>query len=265
LEFKIESKENPNKDMYEKEDIDIAYSFSKKVVKEFGTFVKTIVIFGSVVRQEQNVNDIDILIVVDDVSIVLSDEIIESYRIVIQKIIAESSKKLHVTTLKMSNFWDYIRKGDPIGLNILRDGVALYDTGLFEPLRILLAQGRIAPSTETINVYLNKSMGSLFNSRNNILHATLNLYWAMIDMSHAALMSENILPVTPTHVSDKLEEVFVKSKKLESKYPKTMKKFYLLSKEIIHNKKTLITGSEYENLYKEAELYVERIKKLIKR
>jgi uncharacterized protein (UPF0332 family)/predicted nucleotidyltransferase len=265
LEFNIESKKNPNKELYKKEDIDIAYSFSKNVVKEFGAFIKSIVIFGSIVRKEQKVNDIDVLIVVDDVSITISNEIVDAYRVIIQKMISKASKKLHVTTLKMSNFWDYIRKGDPIGLNILRDGVALYDIGLFEPLRVLLSQGRIAPSKETINIYLNKSMGSMFNSRNHILHGTLSLYWAIIDISHAALMSENIMPATPASVADKLEETFVKKNRLESKYIKTMRKFYTLSKDIIHNKKTLIKGNEYEQLYKEAEIYVERIKKLVKR
>ncbi|MCB9359456.1 nucleotidyltransferase domain-containing protein [Candidatus Woesearchaeota archaeon] len=265
MEFKIEHKSNPNKDKYQKDDIDIAYDFSKKIVKEFGSFIKSVVLFGSTARQLEKSHDIDILVVVDDVTITISPEVVEAYRVILEKMIRNTSKKLHVTTLKMSNFWDYIRKGDPLGINILRDGVALYDISLFEPLRILLAQGRVAPSKETINIYINKSMGSMLNSKNHILHAVLDLYWGVIDISHAALMTHHITPETPSHVADRLDLVFVKKGKLEARYVKTMKKFYSLSKSIIHNEISLITGTEYDQYYKEAQGYIERLKKLIKK
>lgn len=265
MEFKIQAKSNPNKDKYRKNDIDVAYDFSRKVIKEFGSFIKTIALFGSTARNEQKSNDIDILIIVDDVSINITQEMVNAYRVIIEKIIADSSRKLHVTTLKMTNFWDYMRRGDPLGLNILRDGVALYDLSLFEPLRILLAEGKICPSLETSHVYLNKAMGSMFNSRNRILQATLDLYWGVIDMAHAALMQENVMPATPALVADKLNEVFVKRKKLEGKYVNTMKKFYLLSRAIIHNERSYITGNEYESYFKEAQDFVERMKKIIRK
>ncbi|MFT4304040.1 MAG: nucleotidyltransferase domain-containing protein [Candidatus Woesearchaeota archaeon] len=265
MEFKIKHKENPNKDKYSKNDIDIAYEFSKKVVKEFGSFVKSVVLFGSTVRKEQKRHDIDILIIVNDVTVTITEEVVEAYRVILEKIIRDTSNKLHVTTLKMSNFWDYMRKGDPLGVNILRDGVALYDISLFEPLRILLAQGRVSPSKETINIYINKSMGSMLNSKNHLLHATLDLYWGVIDISHAALMSHHIISETPAHVADKLQEVFVKKEKLEQKYVNTMRKFYNLSKSIIHNEISTISGHDYDKYYKEGQEYIERIRKLIRK
>jgi predicted nucleotidyltransferase/uncharacterized protein (UPF0332 family) len=264
MKFNIDKKENPNKDSYSKHDTDIAFDFSKKVVKEFGTFIKTIALFGSTARNDSNSHDIDILIVVDDVSIKLSSDITESYKIILEKIIVETSKKLHVTTLKMTNFWDYVRKGDPLGLNILRDGVALYDIGLFEPLRELLAEGRISPSKETINIYTNKAITSMFNSRNHLIRATLDLYWAVIDISHAVLMQENVLPQSPAKVAESLNDILVKNKKLEAKYITIMRKFYQVSREIIHNEKALVTGQEYDRYLKEAQIYIDRMKKILK-
>lgn len=264
MKFNIDKVENPNKEHYSKHDSDVAFSLATKVVKEFGTFIKTVALFGSTARNDENSHDIDILIIVDDVSIKLSPEMTESYKIILEKIIVETSKKLHVTTLKMTNFWDYVRKGDPLGLNILRDGVALYDIGLFEPLRELLAEGRIAPSQETINIYTNKAITSMFNSRNHVIRATLDLYWAVIDISHAVLMQEGVLPQSPAKVADKLDEVLVKSKKLEAKYTTIMRKFYQVSREIVHNEKSLVTGQEYDRYLKEAQIYVDRMKKLLK-
>jgi predicted nucleotidyltransferase/uncharacterized protein (UPF0332 family) len=265
VEFKISKKDNPNKDKYKKDDVDIAYEFSKKAIKEFGSFIKSIVLFGSAARSQHNSHDIDILVVVDDVSIVMTDEMVEAYRVIMEKIITQSSRKLHITTLKMTNFWDYIRKGDPIGLNILRDGVGLYDMGLFEPLRILLAQGKISPSIETMNIYVNKAIGSQLSSKNHMLQATLDLYWGAIDISHAALMKENIMPTSPASVAEKLEEVFVRTRKLERRYANIMKKFYDLSKSIIHNEKTVVSGAEYDRYQKEANLFIDRMKKLIRK
>lgn len=264
MKFNIENKENPNKENYSKSDTDIAYSLATKVVKEFGTFIKTVALFGSTARHDKNSHDVDILIVVDDVGTKLTPEMTESYKIILEKIIVETSNKLHVTTLKLTNFWDYIRKGDPLGLNILRDGVALYDIGVFDPLRELLAEGRIAPSQETINIYVNKAITSMFNSRNHVIRATLDLYWAVIDVSHAVLMQEGVLPQSPAKVADKLNETLVKTKKLESKYVNIMRKFYQVSKEIVHNEKSLVTGQEYDRYLKEAQNFIDRMKKLLK-
>jgi len=264
MKFNIEKKDNPNKENYKKHDLDIAFSLATKVVKEFETFIKTVALFGSTARKDDNSHDIDILIIVDDVSTKLTSEMTETYKIILEKIIVETSSKLHVTTLKMTNFWDYIRKGDPLGLNILRDGVSLYDVGLFEPLRELLSEGRISPSQETINIYVNKAITSMFNSRNHMIRATLDLYWAVIDVSHAVLMQEGVLPQSPAKVADKLENIFVKTKRLEKKHITTMRKFYLMSKQIVHNEKSLVTGQEYDRYLKEAQVYIDRLKKLLK-
>ena len=65
----------------------------------------------------------------------------------------ESSEKLHITTLKFTSFWEYIRAGDPVGVNILREGMALIDSGFFEPMQQLLIQGKMRPSPEAVWVY----------------------------------------------------------------------------------------------------------------
>ncbi|MCJ7757484.1 MAG: hypothetical protein MUP24_05005, partial [Gillisia sp.] len=83
-------------------------------------------------------SDIDILIIIDDVRAELTAEFVEAYRVIVEKIAFKISKKLHITTLKLTNFWDYTRAGDPIVINMLRDGIPLMDYGFFEPLQILL-------------------------------------------------------------------------------------------------------------------------------
>lgn len=266
-----------NLEKYGEKELNIAYDFSKKVHKEFGTFVRAIVLFGSVARQLEkqeavnhgqkvsNDSDIDILVVVDDVRTELTPELVEAYRIIMEKIMYETSPKLHVTSLKFSHFWEYARVGDPIVLNILRDGFCLLDTGFFEPLQLLLFQGRIRPSDEAVWAYYSKAPISISNSKRKIMQAVLDLYWGVIDSAHSALMKEGIVPGTPKQIPNLLQEVFVKKRRLNKKYVLTMKKFYELSKKIIYRDIKEIKGSEYDAYYREAKEFVEEMHKLVNR
>ena len=192
MKAQIQRRDNTFKSKYSSEDYDTARSFATKIYKEFGVFIKAIMIFGGeggktseVAPQLQDVmnpkekhksflkeikqtltgqqhaagqflqsslqnqaeqqqkqeqenqnnkisqnsknlyekGDIDILIVVDNVSFYLTPEIVEVYREVTERIAIETSKRLHITTLRITSFWEYMRVGDPIGINILRSGV----------------------------------------------------------------------------------------------------------------------------------------------
>ncbi len=49
----IDRKINPNIELYRKEDLDIAYKFTKDLHKELGTFIKAVVLFGSSARKKR--------------------------------------------------------------------------------------------------------------------------------------------------------------------------------------------------------------------
>lgn len=259
----IEKRENPNKKNYEKDDLDIAYKFSSKIYKELGDYVKAIVLFGSTARKNKSKGDIDILIVLDDVSIILSPELMEAYKIISQKMIAEISRKLHITTLKYSTFWELSKAGDPIAINIMRDGVPLLDTGFFEPLQMLLAQGRIRPTREAVMVYYNKANISIDNSKKHILSAVTDLYWSAIDVAHAALMSVGQAPPSPMHVADMLEEHFAKPGHIDKKYVTIMRNFYKVSKMISYREISEIKGDEFDAYLKDATDFMKVMKKFI--
>jgi len=265
MEFRIEKQDNFNIKKYKKEDFNIAYDFAKKIYKELGAFIKAIILFGSAARRKVVTGDIDILIIVDDISVKLSAEMIEAYRVITEKLILKTSKRLHVTTLKFTSFWEYVRIGDPIGMNILRDGVALIDTGFFDPVQALLFQGRIRPTEESVWTYFSRSPATLANSKWHILQATLDLYWAVIDASHAALMNVGEIPPSPSHVGDLLEEKLVKEHKLEKKYVDIMRKFYDLSKKILRRDIKEISGAEFDKYYAEAREFVDRMKVFIEK
>lgn len=267
MEFKIEKKIHHNVNKYIRKDIDIAYALTKKLHIELKDLLKAVVLFGSTARNEKTIyeKDIDILIIINDMNIKLSAEVVEAYRIIVEKLVIRTSTRIHVTTLKFTNFWDYIRAGDPIGINMLRDGVPLYDTGFFEALQLLLKGGRIRPTQESIWAYFARAPSTINNSKWHLLQATLDLYWAVIDSAHAALMSFGEIPPTPAHVADLLDGKLVKKKLLEKKYVETMKRFYRISKNIMHKQTREINGKEYDGLLKEAQDFVNRMETFVEK
>tara|TARA_Y100000310_G_scaffold210578_1_gene211220 strand:+ start:540 stop:1349 length:810 start_codon:yes stop_codon:yes gene_type:complete len=266
MEFKIEKRVNENIHKYPTDDVKIANNFATKLKSELGDFLLGVVVFGSTVRFEATEkSDIDILVITDDVSFQLSDPLVEGYRIIVENIINATSRKLHVTSMTLTSFWEYVKSGDPVAINMLRDGVALIDNNMFIPLQELLKQGRIRPSEEGVWNYFGRAPRTLANSRWHLLQATLDLYWAVIDSAHAALMRKNVIPPTPDHVAEMLEKELVKKKELEKKYVNTMKKFYKLSKMVTHREIKEVKGHEYEAYYKEAQEFVHRMKRIIER
>lgn len=268
MEFKVQQKESKREAEHSAEEFNIARTFAQRVYKEFGPFVKAVVLFGSAIKKKQT-QDIDILIVLDDVKMKFSNDIVQTYRIIIEKVIAETDpKRLHIQSMKFSSFWEYVRAGDPVAINILRYGLALVDTGFFDPLQKLLDEGRIRPSKEAIYTYFTLAPSSLHKAGQHLLTACVDLYWAVIDSAHAALMSIGEIPPSPNHVADMLREKLVKPKQIKevtSKHAATMDKFYKLFKDITYRNIKAISGKEYDSYRKEAEWFVKDMQKFIEK
>ena len=265
MKFPINRKSNKFQDKYPKMDRDIARKFVSDLYKELGDFISAAVLFGSVSKNKsRKSSDIDILIVLDDVHIDINKDIVEAYRIILQKIVSKHNPdRLHVQTLRLTDFWEYTRAGDPVAINILRDGIALIDKGFFDPLQLLLLNGRIRPSKESIMTYVNMSNAALLRSKLSIDNAIVDLYWACIDISHAVLMKKGEIPVSPGEITKIMTEKLVQTGELEKSYIDIMDHMYQLSKKIIKREVTNLSGKDYEKYVKYTEKYVARLKKLI--
>ena len=264
LKYALHRREHPNLEKYEKHDVNLSYRFANDIYKEMGGLIRAVIIFGSAARERTTAkSDIDILVIIDDLTVSLSPEVLEAYRVIVNKTIVKVSTRLHITTLRFTSFWDYMRNGDPVGINILRDGVALIDSGFFEPLQVLLKKGRIRPTSESIWTYYIRAPNTLHNSKWHLIQATLDLYWAVIDAAHAALMRHGEIPPTPEHVADLLEQKLVKKKLLEHEYVTIMRHFYKLMKMITHREIKEIKGEEYDKYFKSAERFVKRMREFV--
>jgi predicted nucleotidyltransferase len=248
-------------------DFDLAYEFAKQMKLGFKDFVRAIVVFGSL-SKEKNVHkktsDIDLLIIIDDVKIELSPEIVESYRILTEKIIANVSTRLHVTSLKYSTFWEYIRVGDPIGINMLREGIPLIDSAnFFNTMQILLKTGSIKPSSESIWTYFARSPSTMQNAKWHVMQGALDLYWAVIDSAHALLMDNNIMPPPPEMVCSVMKKELVSKGIIKEKFAEEVDEFYKLSKYITHRDLKEMSGKDFDSYYKRAYDFIEYVRQLL--
>ena len=210
----------------------IAYDFAKEVKKLLGDFVKGIILFGSLARNKDKPHDIDILLIVNDIDFTIDQEVATTYRVLVEKAIEKISKKIHVTTFRFTSFWEYVRVADPVAINILREGIPIYDTGFFEPLQILLRQGRIRPTPEAIYSYKHRaerSLGAVKWHKNQIV---LSLYWTVTDIAHSVLMAQGIAPHGPEQLSGLINERLVKAGLAKKKHGLIVQELYDLMKEI---------------------------------
>jgi len=229
---------------------EIAMDFATKAYERFNKMIKSVVLFGSSVKQTAVAgSDIDIIIILDDVSLVWDEELIAWYREELDKLLRNSKyeKELHINTIKLSTWWEDLMRGDPVVLNVLRYGESMIDFGgFFEPLKFLLLKGKIKSTPEAIYNCLQRAPTHLLRSRAAELNAIEGLYWCMVDSAHAALISAGIPPASPEHIPLDLKEVFVDKGKLKVRYAVWYRDLLLLHKKIAHGEVTELKGVDID-------------------
>lgn len=242
----------------------IARKVSDALLKELNGFVKVVVFFGSATKpSKEEKGDLDLLLIFDDLPDRMNPEIIRSYLLIASKISKKFSKKIHLTHMPLTEFWDYVRKGDPIAINIIREGIPLYDPGFFQPVKALLRRGKIKPSQESVFIYAGRASGSLQSANWHMLQAVLDLYWAVIDAAHAALMKAGHVPVSPDHVAQLIDKEFVAKGLLHGSFADTMNRFFALQDMVQKRQLKDMPGAEFESYYKQADAFIAGMKTII--
>lgn len=252
-----------------KKDYDISYDFAIKVYKKFDNIIKSVILFGSTAKgKEKEKSDIDIIIVLDDCTVKWDEELIAWYREELSKLVASLnySKKIHINTVTLSVFYDQMIRGEPVIINVIRYGIALIDFGgFFNPMKVLLAMGRIRPTPEAIYAALNRAPMHLSRARFSLLSAVESYYWAMVDSSHAALMAAKKTPPSPEHIAPMLTEHFVKKGLLEEKYVDWYKEMFALAHYVSHGEVVNLTSKEIGLMGERADKFVGEMASVVKK
>jgi len=250
-------------------DIKLVYDFAGKLAsKEFlGGFVQGIVLFGSVMRDEaKKGSDLDILVILDDVSNEITSEMAGAYSLTVGSLLAKlnAHDKIHLTTLGIIRFWDGVRNGDPVITSIIRSGKAIVDTGFFTPLKAMLAKGMIKPTREAVVSHLRMAQSLLRNQAVYFKRSVSDFYWAVMDAAHAVIMHAGEETTHPRNVSKVFRKVAPKVG-LSVKLAPTIDYFLKLMKGMANGEKHEFTGRQVDELKKKAKAFVKSVKNVIEK
>jgi len=262
----VDSKKYPTLKL--KNERDIAMDFAQKVYQKFDKIIKSVILFGSTAKQTNIIgSDIDIILIVDDATIKFDDKLIVWYREELGNIMRENpyNKDFHITTVKLTTWWQDLIRGDPTVINVIRYGETLIDFGgFFNPLKILLEEGRIKPTPEAIHNSLSRVPLHIIRSKQSEISGIEGCYWAMVDSAQSLLMAVNISPPSPENITLLLKENFVDKKLLKMKHVIDFRNLHDLHTKIMHGEIKDIGGNIVDMWQDKAEDFFNVTMKLIK-
>jgi uncharacterized protein (UPF0332 family)/predicted nucleotidyltransferase len=255
--------------------IKIAEIHKSMILKKFEKYIMSYVLAGSLTQGKATpTSDIDVWIVIDDTDVkkMTRVELKDKLRAIIIGMGAEAGEitgiknKLNIQVYILTDFWESLKEANPIIFTLLRDGVPFYDRGIFMPWKQLLRMGRIKPSREAIDLFMSTGEQSISRVKYRIKEMGMeDIYYAILTPTQAAIMLYGLPPPTPRETPEVLEDIFVKKEKmLEQKYVDILKNNVKLRKDIEHGEKKELSGTELDKFLKDAEDYLERVKKLFK-
>ncbi|MFC1691738.1 nucleotidyltransferase domain-containing protein [Nanoarchaeota archaeon] len=253
--------------------IKIAEVHKTMVVKKFDKYITSYVLSGSLLRgQATKTSDIDVFLVIDDTDVkkMTRAELKDRLRAIIIGMGIEAGEmtgirnKLNIQVYILTDFWDSLKEANPIIFTLLRDGVPFYDRGVFMPWKQLLKMGKIKPSQEAIDMFMNSGEQIIKRVEAKLKDVGMeDTYYAILTPSQAALMLFGIPPPAPKETAKLMREIFVKKEKLlEEKFVDILEHNINVRKELEHGTKKEITGKEVDQLVTDAQKYLKRIQRL---
>lgn len=265
------------------ERINIAKKFADKVVEKYGDFIKSIILVGSVVREEfRPASDIDVFLIIDDTQDDFSREMMSKFDEDLGRIadsISEAKIKIKnpisgeesvrnflslFPTFTLTEFWDYARMGHPILYNLIREGIVLYDAGVFKPIQRLWMMGKIPTTREAIENYIEEAPKKINRAKTvKLLIIAEDCYYAMLNSAQSVLMFMNLEPPVPSKIYDEMKKYFVDPGMLELEYAEWLKEIIELRKKIEHKEILEVKGELVDLWIGRAEKFVNKMFSLL--
>ncbi|MDI6806570.1 MAG: nucleotidyltransferase domain-containing protein [Candidatus Aenigmarchaeota archaeon] len=259
---KKSKEKQPTKD----EIIEQVKKFSKKVLEKYGRLIKCIVMMGSVVRGEfKPTSDVDVFVVLDDTLQKITPEAHEKIDDDLERIGAEISKRISIQpSYTLTEFWDYARVCHPIVYNFIKEGVPIFDTGFFMPIKRLLEMGRIPATREAIESYMEGAPKKLVRAKTvKLLMLAEDCYYAMLNTVQAVLMFMGVPPPVPSRAYEGVMEYLVKPGILEQEYAEWLREIIETRKKIEHKELQDVAGTFVDSWIEKAEKFVNKMFSLL--
>ncbi|MFH0711134.1 MAG: nucleotidyltransferase domain-containing protein [Candidatus Aenigmatarchaeota archaeon] len=259
-EKKDEKKEE--KPITKEERLNEVKDLAKQILDKYGKFVKAIVMMGSVAREEfKPKSDIDVFVVIDDTMNKFTNEELDNIDADIEKMGQKISEFISVQPIyTLTEFWDYARVAHPIIYNFIKEGVAIYDTGFFEPVKRLLELGKIPATREAIESYMEGAPKKLMRAKTvKLLMLAEDCYYAMLNSAQAILMFMGLAPPVPNKAYEDVKKFLVEPGILEAQYAEWLREIIEIRKKIEHKEIMDVEGKFVDEWLDKAEKFVDKM------
>ncbi len=262
MKIKSVPKKKSIKDIARKRRADMVKALTQKILDKFGKYVKCVILVGSVARDEFRSNsDIDMFLVIDDTKVNFTPEEKRRMDVEIDMAAQEINKDIIVQpAYTLTEFWDMVRTSHPLIYNFIRDGIPVYDTGFFMPIKRLLEMGRIPATKEAADALLDKAPKRLRRiSEVKLYMVAEDCYYAMVDITQAVLMSLGFAPPSPGRAADEFRRHLVDTNIVDGKYADWLDAINEFRKNVEHKKINEISGSDLDEWMKKANEFVDKM------
>ncbi len=261
MEVDIEKKKPMNSDMFSDSRMLELGNFADSIIDKYRGKVSSCVLNRKVNPKERS---IEVKFLIDDLNNIVTTQDVDDIRNCCSEIAYEKTLPLDVDVILASSFWESFNARDNNQLDILRYGIVLKDNGFLRPLQELLVTGKTRPSKEATRVYFVKAERSLKTSGQKVNKAVLDLYWAVTDSAHAAVMVAGITPPSPSHLAEAVNNELVKRNLVNKRCGQIVNSFYDIAKKIMHKEVFEISGREFDRYLDDAEFFLSEMDDFIR-
>ncbi len=241
--------------MDKKERMSIARKFTEKVLKKYGPMIKSVVVFGSSARGDfKEDSDIDIFIIYDDLFLSKYHITPSNFESDLKRIGKDISNFIRISTpWSIIEFIRAVQIGSPILINILRDGWALYDSGIFINVKNHFEKGNIRWTFELINNMIISSRENFKNfERSKIKIIVEDIYYGLVNLMIPILHLNGIEIISFSEINKHLKSIKNLSN-LNEKEEKILKKIIKIRNEFEYGRLKGISNKEFYEIVETAQ------------
>ena len=260
MEETLKRKKKHNIEYLTDERYDQIGSFAKQVAGKYKGLVASVLVQNPRKAHET----IDIMFMIDDLNNVVLDQQAAEIKVDAAEIAYKTDLPLKCEVMLASVFWDGFKAKDNSIIQIARDALAVHDNGFFMPIQDLLVTGKIRPSKESVNVYFVKAERSMKTADQKVQRGIIDLYWAVFDSAHAAVMVAGIMPPSPKDLAEALKRELVARNLIHRRCAGIVDRFYDAAKKVMHREVFSVSGREFDSYLADADFFIKEINEFVK-
>lgn len=219
---------------------------------------------SSVMVSRPSGKGVGMFFVIDDLNNVVAGQNLEDIRLAASEIGFSEKFEVDSEFMLASDFWQLFRARDERIMDIVRGYIVVSDRGFMVPLQDMLVTGKIRPSKESVQVYFVKAERSVKIADEHVSKAVVDLYWAVIDTAHAAVMLAGITPLSPEDLAETVRKEFVVRNLVHRRCAEIVAKFYGAAKRIMHRERFEISGKEFDAYVADADFFIKEMERFVR-